>query len=160
MSKVKVKGNASLPHLLRLITTERFVQEASNLVGRKSLLSRWSLLILSLSLLNIPRILLVYINKVSILNITKKHDNENPYDWKYKPWNVNGLRGILQPRKLTIVAISHYLKSHNCNVLCIKHTFCTSISPVLSISINLICLAPKLSLLWASEKWLRKQFLI
>ena len=120
--------------------------------------SIFSIGIVSLSLLNIPHILLVYINKVSILNITEKHDKENPHDWKYKPSNVV-LRSILQPWKLTIVAISHYLKSQNCNVLCIKHIFCTSISSVLRLSIskNLICLAPKLSILWASEKWLRKQ---
>ena len=33
-SKVKVKGHASLLHLVQLITRERFAQEASNLVGR------------------------------------------------------------------------------------------------------------------------------
>ena len=33
-SKVKVKGYASLLHLVQLITQERFAQEASNLVGR------------------------------------------------------------------------------------------------------------------------------
>ena len=33
-SKVKVKGHASLLHLVQLITQERFAQEASNLVGR------------------------------------------------------------------------------------------------------------------------------
>ena len=33
-SKVKVKGHACLFHLVQLITQERFVQEASNLVGR------------------------------------------------------------------------------------------------------------------------------
>ena len=33
-SKVKVKGYASLLHLVQLITQERFAQEASNFVGR------------------------------------------------------------------------------------------------------------------------------
>ena len=33
-SKVKVKGNASLLHLVQLITQERFAPDASNLVGR------------------------------------------------------------------------------------------------------------------------------
>ena len=33
-SKVKVKGHASLPHLVQLITQERFAPQASNLVGR------------------------------------------------------------------------------------------------------------------------------
>ena len=33
-SKVKVKGHASLRHLLQLITQERFAPEATNLVGR------------------------------------------------------------------------------------------------------------------------------
>ena len=33
-SKVKVKGHASLLHLMQLITQERFAPEASNLVGR------------------------------------------------------------------------------------------------------------------------------
>ena len=33
-SKVKVKGHASLLHLVQLITPERFAPEASNLVGR------------------------------------------------------------------------------------------------------------------------------
>ena len=33
-SKVKVKGHASLIHLLQLITQERFAPEAPNLVGR------------------------------------------------------------------------------------------------------------------------------
>ena len=33
-SKVKVKGYASLFHILQLITQERFAPEASNLVGR------------------------------------------------------------------------------------------------------------------------------
>ena len=55
---------------------------------------------------------------------------EKPYYLKYKPLNVV-LRSILQPQKSTIVAISHCLKSPNCNVLCTKHTFSTSISPVL-----------------------------
>ena len=32
--KVKVKGHASLLHLVQLITQERFAHEASNLVGR------------------------------------------------------------------------------------------------------------------------------
>ena len=32
--KVKVKGHASLLHLVQLITQERFVPEATNLVGR------------------------------------------------------------------------------------------------------------------------------
>ena len=32
--KVKVKSNASLLHLVQLITQERFAPEASNLVGR------------------------------------------------------------------------------------------------------------------------------
>ena len=36
----KVKGHVSLPHLVRRITQERFVPEASNLIGRQSLLSR------------------------------------------------------------------------------------------------------------------------
>ena len=47
-SKVKVKGHASLLHLVQLITQERFAQEASNLVGRKSLMSRWPLSIFRL----------------------------------------------------------------------------------------------------------------
>ena len=34
MSNVKVKGHASLLHLVQLITQERFAPEASNLVGR------------------------------------------------------------------------------------------------------------------------------
>ena len=34
MSKVKVKGHASLLHLVQLITRELFVPEDSNLVGR------------------------------------------------------------------------------------------------------------------------------
>ena len=34
MSKVEVKGHASLLHLVQLITQERFALEASNLVGR------------------------------------------------------------------------------------------------------------------------------
>ena len=33
-SKVKVKGHASLLHLVQLITQERFAPQASNLVGR------------------------------------------------------------------------------------------------------------------------------
>ena len=33
-SKVNIKGHASLLHLVQLITPERFVPEASNLVGR------------------------------------------------------------------------------------------------------------------------------
>ena len=33
-SKVKVKGHASLLHLVQLITQQRFAQEASNVVGR------------------------------------------------------------------------------------------------------------------------------
>ena len=33
-SNVKVKGHASLLHLVQLISQERFAQEASNLVGR------------------------------------------------------------------------------------------------------------------------------
>ena len=33
-SKVKVKGHASLQHLVRQITQDRFAPEASNLVGR------------------------------------------------------------------------------------------------------------------------------
>ena len=33
-SKVKVKDHVSLPHLVQLITQERFAPEASNLVGR------------------------------------------------------------------------------------------------------------------------------
>ena len=33
-SKVKVKGHASLLHLVHLITQKRFAPEASNLVGR------------------------------------------------------------------------------------------------------------------------------
>ena len=33
-SKVKVKGHASLIHLVQLINQERFAPEASNLVGR------------------------------------------------------------------------------------------------------------------------------
>ena len=33
-SKFKVKGPASLLHLVQLITKERFAPEASNLVGR------------------------------------------------------------------------------------------------------------------------------
>ena len=33
-SKVKIKGYASLLHLVQLITQERFAPEASNLVGR------------------------------------------------------------------------------------------------------------------------------
>ena len=33
-SKVKVKGRASLLHLVQLITQERFAPEASNLVDR------------------------------------------------------------------------------------------------------------------------------
>ena len=32
--KVKVKGHASLLHLVQLITQERFAPETSNLVGR------------------------------------------------------------------------------------------------------------------------------
>ena len=32
-SKVKVKGHASLLHIVQLITQERFAPEASNLVG-------------------------------------------------------------------------------------------------------------------------------
>ena len=32
--KAKVKGHASLLHLVQLITQERFAPEASNLVGR------------------------------------------------------------------------------------------------------------------------------
>ena len=33
-SKVKVKGHATLLHLVQLITQERFAPEPSNLVGR------------------------------------------------------------------------------------------------------------------------------
>ena len=33
-SKDKVKGHASLLHLVQLITQERFAQQASNFVGR------------------------------------------------------------------------------------------------------------------------------
>ena len=33
-SKVKVKGHASLLHLVQLISQDRFAPEASNLVGR------------------------------------------------------------------------------------------------------------------------------
>ena len=44
-SKVKVKGHASLRHLLQLITQECFAPVASNLVGRYSLMSTWPLLI-------------------------------------------------------------------------------------------------------------------
>ena len=33
-SKVKVKGHATLLHLLQMITQERFAPEASNLVSR------------------------------------------------------------------------------------------------------------------------------
>ena len=33
-SKVKVKGHASLLHLVQLITWERFAPEASNFLGR------------------------------------------------------------------------------------------------------------------------------
>ena len=33
-SKVKIKGHASLLHLVQLITQERFVPQASNFVGR------------------------------------------------------------------------------------------------------------------------------
>ena len=45
MSKVKIKGHASLLHLVQLITQERFAPEASNLVSRQSLMSTWPLLI-------------------------------------------------------------------------------------------------------------------
>ena len=38
-SKVKVNGHASLPHCVQWITQEQFASEASNLVGRYSLLS-------------------------------------------------------------------------------------------------------------------------
>ena len=37
-SKVKVIGDVSLPHLVQLITQERFAPEAWNLVGRKSMM--------------------------------------------------------------------------------------------------------------------------
>ena len=39
-SKVKVKGHASPLHLVQLITQVRFAPEASNSVGRYSLMSR------------------------------------------------------------------------------------------------------------------------
>ena len=39
-SKVKVKGYVGHQHLVRLIIQERFAQEASNLVGRYSMISR------------------------------------------------------------------------------------------------------------------------
>ena len=39
-AKVKVKGNASLLHIVQPITEQRFAQKASNLVGRLSLMSR------------------------------------------------------------------------------------------------------------------------
>ena len=40
-SKVKVKGHASLLHLVQLITQEGFAPEALNLVGRQFLMSIW-----------------------------------------------------------------------------------------------------------------------
>ena len=42
-SKVKVKGHIGLQHLVQPIGQERFAPEASNLVVRKSLMSRWPL---------------------------------------------------------------------------------------------------------------------
>ena len=38
-SKVKVIGHVGIPRIVQLITQERFAQEASNSVGRYSLMS-------------------------------------------------------------------------------------------------------------------------
>ena len=46
----------------------------------------------------------------------ENHEVETPHYWKYKSSNAVP-RIIFQPRKSTIVAISHYLKSPNCNVV-------------------------------------------
>ena len=108
--------------------------------------------------LNIPFILLVFIDLESTFNINEKHEMKNPHFWKYKPSNVV-LRSILQPRKSTIVAISHYLKLPNCNVLWNKHILYKHFTCFIDFyifnvfgttNIYIVCL-------W---KWLRDQFLI